>query len=352
MHRFILTISIICSIFLLSCSTSPELGDLSPGWDAHGLEEVAVHSIHERNGKLYAGTDSGVFISNDDEYTSWRGPELDLQNVKYASLALDGDQNIIAALRYRDYDKFGAEDNMLFRSRDDGSTWRPINTQAENWTDGFYIFDIVPQTSDSEVLFGYVGAIYCSKDSGKNWRAVYTEGGFPYFITVSENYPNHIWTGGTLPIFWPYLSKSDDGGKTWTKLNDQVSFKAEATARAASVSPSDPDVVLVGFTSNGPAIRKTTTGGQTWKTVLEDYHVYALQNGQMGAGRVYASGKHPSMQLSVVVSDNYGDDWTTFVNEDGPNEIRVNDMAVANIDGEEMVFLGTNQGLYSFHLNK
>ncbi|NBC04500.1 MAG: hypothetical protein GVY20_12450 [Bacteroidetes bacterium] len=309
------------------------MSDLSPEWDALGLEKTAVHSIHERNGKLYAGTDSGVFISNEAEHTSWRGSELDLQNVKYASLALGDDQNIIAALRFRNYDTFGEEDKMLFRSSDDGNTWQPIDAQAKNWTDGFYIFDIVPQTSDSEVLFGYVGAIYCSKDSGKNWRAVYTEGGFPYFITVSENYPNHIWTGGTLPIEWPYLATSDDGGKTWTMLNEQVEFNGAATARAASVSPNDPDKVLVGFISNSIAIRKTTNGGQTWKTVMEDYHVYALQNGGNDPGRVYASGKHPSMQLSVAVSDNYGDDWTTFVYEDAPSEIRVNDMAVANIGG-------------------
>lgn len=191
-----------------------------------------------------------------------------------------------------------------------------------------------------------------SSDGGKNWEVVYDEGGESRFLKVSEDHPNHIWTGGRMPLPIPYLAISRDGGETWAMLNEQVNFNAEATATAAAISPLDPDVGLVGFVSNGPAIRKTEDGGQTWRTVLEEYRVYVLENSLRSSNRVYASGNHPSSQPTVVVSDSYGNSWTTFVHEDGSGRLWINDMTVAEIDGEEVVFLGTTKGVYSFQLEE
>lgn len=358
MHRFILTVSIICPILLLSCSTSPELGEFSPEWKTHGLEEAAVYSIHERNGKLYAGTDRGVYISNDAEHSSWRGLVLNFEGVQYIDLALDTQKKIVAALHYLP-DYFSEENPVLFESLDDGKTWKEIKATSEGATwEGQPVSSLITlrllsaQKDNIDVLYGYNGVIHRSNDGGRNWSVIFEGGGFSSFFVLSEDHPDYIWTGGTLPIQWPYLATSDDRGETWTLLNEQVSFNAEATARTASVSPNDPDRVLVGFISNGPAIRKTTNGGQTWKTVMEDFHIYALENGQGSSGRVYASGKHPSSQLSVVVSDNYGENWTTFIFNEGPGQMQVYDMNVANIDGQEVLFLGTNRGVYSFRLEE
>ncbi len=342
------------TLYLLSCSTSPGLDELNANWKFHGLDSAAVHSIHERSGKLYAGTDQGVYISTDPDWTSWKGPKLDIEGIQYINLVVGKDQKIIAAVQYYP-DYFEEENQVLFESSDNGETWKGINETVEGATrygEPVSYFSSIKhfetKTDNLDVLFGYSGVISRSTDGGKNWEVVYDEGGESRFLKVSEDHPDHIWTGGRMPLPVPYLAASRDGGETWTMLNKQVSYQPEGTVWAGAVSPRDPEVVLL---SLGP-IRKTVDGGQTWQTVFDDFGASNLENGTIFPDRVYASVQHPSSKLSIAASNNYGDSWTTFVHEQGPEIRWINDMTVAEIDGKETVFLGTTKGVYSFRLEE
>ncbi|MEX1269893.1 MAG: hypothetical protein WEA56_12855 [Balneolaceae bacterium] len=272
--RWLLTAVTIISV--VSCSTSPELESLTQIWEPIGLNEAAVHSIDERNGKLYTGTDQGVYISASSDFSSWNGPELNIEGIQYISLVLDNHQKIIAAAHYWP-DFFDEENHVLYESKDDGGTWEAITESAEGLvrqgqpaTSFITLRLIEAQSEDLDVLFGYSGVVSRSTDGGLNWEVVFEEGHLS-FLVPGGNHPDHIWAGGRVTVHWPYLATTRDGGETWINLSEKVSFNSEATALTAAIYPLDPDVVLVGFISSGPAIRKTTNGGETWETVFQDY---------------------------------------------------------------------------------
>ncbi len=69
------------AILLYSCSTDPDLDERDGRWKFHDLDSAAVHSIHERNGKLHAGTDQGVYVSTGTERASWKDPKLNIYHL-------------------------------------------------------------------------------------------------------------------------------------------------------------------------------------------------------------------------------------------------------------------------------
>lgn len=169
MHRSTASL-LVLGTFLLSCSTSPGLDELSDTWKFHGLNSVVVHSIHERNGQLYAGTDQGVYISTDLDRTSWKGPKLDIAGIQYISLVLGEEKEIIAAVQYEP-EFFDEKNKVLFGSSDDGESWEAINATIEGakW-EGRPVSSLItlkylePQSPNLNVFFGYNGVISRSTD--------------------------------------------------------------------------------------------------------------------------------------------------------------------------------------------
>ncbi|MDZ7704111.1 MAG: hypothetical protein U5L04_06465 [Trueperaceae bacterium] len=49
-----------------------------------------------------------------------------------------------------------------------------------------------------------------------------------------------------------------------------------------------------------------------------------------------------------MVSSDFGESWQTVEYEDGPTGIRVNDMVSLEVNGREVLYFGTNQGVYSY----
>jgi hypothetical protein len=171
------------------------------------------------------------------------------------------------------------------------------------------------------------------------------------FLYISKHHPNQIWTGGDTEIASPYLAKSMDGGDSWTILNREIEFSTDAVVRDVVVHPDDPERVLAGLT--GPVtpanvIRKSSDGGESWETVLEEIGAITLENSLIHPGRVYASGRHPTGNLFVAVSEDFGNSWMFLKHEEGPSFVTINDMAVIVDEGQDVLFFATDKGLFSF----
>lgn len=143
----------------------------------------------------------------------------------------------------------------------------------------------------------------------------------------SQVRPDRVWAGQRDGL----VSRSDDGGITWTELGAGVLDRADARVEAIALHPSDPDIAYLGhFTpTNLPThhalVHRTADGGSTWvpRGIEANGHeisVNALELHPDDPTIVFAATDH-----GVFWSTDEGANWSAF--SDGLPHCRVVDLA-------------------------
>lgn len=341
MHHLKLIPLLLASSLILSCGTESQPEKWTGKWENLSSNNYHVNTLSYANGFLFEGTTEGVYKLQINNSNNWLKIGLDTDTTEVTKIIAMGSNNLLATISYNTIRK---EDKILFKSIDGGNSWTGWPLELANDSNKYsYLYFLEYNPGNPDALFGYDGSILHSNNSGKIWHRVFT-GGASEFLYVSKDHPNQIWTGGWNNTFSPYLAKSTDGGVTWVSLSKNIFYGADSSVFSVVISPKDENKVLAGI---GGFIRKSKDGGVTWKTVLENYHIRVLKNSLQRENRVYASGLSPEGQLFVAVSNNYGDSWEIETYEGSPAGVQTNDMVVADVQGQETLFLGTNQGVYS-----
>jgi len=139
---------------------------------------------------------------------------------------------------------------------------------------GEVVFAIAP----SEVKKGLIwagtndGKIWYTPDAGKTWNDVsaYLKGLPPDWGVISKIEPSHF-DPGTAYICVdyhlmddrdPYIFKTTDFGKTWTRISDGLPKGPLAYARVLAENPNRKGMLFVG---TGNALYYTMNDGETWK---------------------------------------------------------------------------------------
>jgi hypothetical protein len=142
---------------------------------------------------------------------------------------------------------------------------------------GGYLQQIFFAPSDARRMYvtSDVGGIFRSDDGGQKWRMLHgalppDAGSYsPRGFLVHPRNANRIWaaTGSA----WGSVNGvfvSDDGGDSWRQTL-KAPFDGNGWYRSAgnvlAMSPRDPNLILAGPLGGG--LRRSTDGGQTWKTV-------------------------------------------------------------------------------------
>jgi photosystem II stability/assembly factor-like uncharacterized protein len=341
--RLLNTLLIIFSFLsaaIINCSTGGEHQDLPLNlegqWAESSLTSQSISRVKVYNAILYASTTKGLYRQERSSLSpAWQS--LGLQEAEVRDFVVWNPSEILASAEFPDSTTF------IFRTLSGGTKWEPFQNGFGGDTQR------IPSTlekglQNTNIIFARRGSnVAKSKDKGKNWNSIYLEWGSLGAGPFIQQSKNVIWAGGANAIFEPQLFKSTDGGGTWERL--AILENVETTVFDVATHPSDNNTVIAGL---GIGIRKSTDGGRSWTTTFDQAGIYTLAHSARDGRIVYAAGTTRNGRLSFFASGDFGDTWQTVEFESGPTQIRVNDMISVLENGKEVLYFGTNKGVYSF----
>jgi photosystem II stability/assembly factor-like uncharacterized protein len=294
----------IASLFLLGVRSS------QAQWTADTLiNEGRVYSFAVNGANLFAGTDSGVFLSTDNG-ASWTAVSNGLVSAPVFSFAVNG-TTLFALLA-------GAG---VYRSTDNGSTWAAVNNGITD------LFDNSLGVSGTNILAGgETGHIYLSTDNGDDWTSV-TSG------VVSSNISSFVQSGTNLfaASYGEGVILSTDNGTTWTPATAGLFANVNCLAALGSNL----------FAATDSGVFLSTNNGANWQPADSGLTLLFLP---MNSLAVSGTDIYVSSYLVFKSTDN-GTSWAD--SSDGlPESSPVNALAVQG----SFLYAGMTGGLYQHDL--
>ena len=216
-----------------------------------GVNVLALDPISAST--IYAGTAGGVFKSTDGG-GSW--VSTGLSGTSISVLAIDP---ITPSNLYAAGDKF-------YRSTDAGASWTALSFGPV----GSLALDPLTPSTLYVVTNGIPpDALYRSTDGGQSWSVVTS--GILSPLAIAPTSPPTLYAGRDTSTGSPGLSKSTDGGATWTQIGF-TQFTHCVGFSALAIDPTNPNMMYAATGINAcdgmpPAIFKSTDGGQSWNAV-------------------------------------------------------------------------------------
>ena len=215
-----------------------------------------------RPGTLYAGTDNGVYKS-DDGGATWRASNAGLAVYRVQTIAIDptSSSTLLAGTITPD----GVPSVGIFKSTDAGATWTQANIGLEDPYTGYAPVDIETLVFDPKVP-GRIWAgsrfseIFQSADGGATWQPK-TSGGYQIGLETSGFRLDPSDPLKLLAATNNGLVRTTDGGSTWSFYGD-----ANASFFTLAADPSNSQV-LYGGNTDGSGIFKSTDGGNHWTSI-------------------------------------------------------------------------------------
>jgi photosystem II stability/assembly factor-like uncharacterized protein len=257
---------------------------------------------------LYAGNDRTLIVTQDSGST-WSVVNDDLSgsdNFLINTLAVDPD---ISGILYAG-GRFGAG---LLKSIDGGVSFSAINNGLPLGQAEWDVFAIAVDPIDPDILyasldlfgastFGNAG-LYQSTDGGQAWAQIAAAPNVE-FVEIDPMNPT------TLYADIDGLSKSLDGGQTWTAVNDGL---PNAALHDLAIDPMDTATLYAGHDAPGISKSKNSAGSWDWTTSqngLGGYtHIPRVVLDPTSPPRIYASGS------GAFISQDRGESWDVISDE-------------------------------------
>ena len=193
---------------------------------------------------------------------------------------------------------YAATDTEVFVSTDDGQSWAAASGSGSSELPGTSIYSLLVDPDDALTVYagverGYAqspededylnhGGVYKSTDGGQSWMAVnnglelVSVGGTLYplvnvaYLAISEPIPGGgrtLLAAVEVDNYDEYngVYRSDDSGASWTKLAGLTGL-----VNSIATDPVDPDTWYTSIYTEsvgGPQLLKSTDGGQTWTDI-------------------------------------------------------------------------------------
>jgi photosystem II stability/assembly factor-like uncharacterized protein len=155
----------------------------------------------------------------------------------------------------------GGPESAIYKSLDAGKSWTKLESGLPKEWMGRIGLAIAPD--DPDTVYAIIeatrkaGGFFRSKDAGANWEKMnsYSGGGAQYYaeIFVDPNNSDRIYAMDV------YVRVSDDGGKTWTKINEATKH---VDSHAMWIDPENSDHYLIGCDGG---LYETWDNAKTWE---------------------------------------------------------------------------------------
>jgi len=315
-------------------------------WKLSGRGGVIVNSLSRFQGTIYAATNQGIYKTTiGDQH--WNAAGLRQDTIRKV-VFLPGNK-LLAAIRISDC--CGGIPS-LFLSTNEGKSWQPYMndfggpagkyTWVQSMTE-------ISRPSDTLYIQASGGVISRSIDGGKHWEIVHGAwnnwGGFGMCIVIDQYSNGTIWAGGSDIFLQTSLIKSSDYGGTWKDKSKGIGGEVEDVI----LNPHHSNHVLAGLLGG---VAKSTNGGNSWQFTSANFSAYCFTYSARNPNVIYASGKNTDGTLFFAASRDFGDTWQSITMPDSPTGIQVNDMVSVMQSGHEVLYFGTNQGVYSYRFGE
>ena len=253
-------------------------------YTSHGMGRINCIAFHPTNPLIYwIGVAQGGVWKTVDGGNSYQPLTDDLPILRISDIAVNPNNPDNIFISVCDYAYIGVALNTdsrkrhthyglgVYRTDDGGLNWRPTGlTFKEEELDASLIRRVLFHPTQPGVLLAAgVSGIFKSSDDGNTWRKVNTdviwdfEQDFTYGTTVYA-------TTGTIRSFGggsATFMKSTDFGETWVKKNTNWPTDLSIGRTEIGLTPQNPDWIYVVAANPGGSFYgfyRSTDGGETW----------------------------------------------------------------------------------------
>lgn len=275
------------------------------------------------DGRIYAGTDNGIYSSS-DLGASWQH-DTGLVYNSFASVAADASTIVLGAL--------GSDQSGLMYSNDQGASW----TQSSGTSPKYGVDDLVKHGENWFATVQLNGmntgsssyGVYRSTDGAQSWDQVYF---YPWEGLASAG--PYLFAGATGGVM-----RSGDEGQSWIAVNNGFQHANEMINCFASVG----DTLYAGSMNFG--VYRSTDLGQNWIPAISGIGDRWVRCLAVSNGKVFAS-----TDDGIYRSDDQGANWfevnaglpsVTFI----PSIIAHDGLLMAAVFGQG-VYVSGDQGGY------
>ena len=255
-------------------------------WEQRGnglaSEDIYCVAAARANGgsRIYAGTEPAHLFFSDDIGRNWH--ELPaLRSVDMSAWTFPGPPHIAhtkhICFHPTDPDTIyvGVEQGGLLKTTDGGDTFAVV----AGVDDDVHRTAIDPRNPDQIYLSTGVGT-YVSSDGGISWEqrtnAEHEIGGYPDCLVVRPSNPRTLFIAAaeTEPGQWGLrgttgsrLSRSTDGGESWTPLRNGLPDRLKPSFQAVSIEDWGNSCAIYGATVHG-AVWASEDSGESWAEIV------------------------------------------------------------------------------------
>jgi len=354
-YRYFLFITILPLWFLVSCDTEsvdiPEV-TFEGSWKFVGVDTLRINNIRNFDGELFLATDQGIWTETQNSFQLFGLPAKKVINVLNIEPEI-----FIAGVRASD---FSGGDTTIFRTTNNGTTWKPFMGNFGGVKGKFTFIDAMKRDpTNPNIVYARGGAnVSKTTNGGQTWESVYRSwedgGADAPMLKIDSGNSEIIWAGGATATFEPYLIRSKDSGKNWVQLKEKIQVLPnktfEATVHDIAIRSGQSSHLLLGLNTGllNLGILRSTDFGESWELVQEEVQILTLENSSRSQFMVYGSGRISTDRLFFVATPDFGDSWETIVFENSPSNIIVHDLLATETGGKEVLYFGTNKGLFSY----
>jgi len=228
-----------------------------------GLSGRVIHTLALWDDKVYAGTDDGVFLHTAEQFGDTVWTPVGLQGKTVRSVYPHQSGAIGYALTAGIEHRVGDTDSVLiYCSQNSDSAWIPSDTGIDRSLvrviksiDGFPSPLICGETyaaSEGLVFRRAIGGI---------WEKVFDMGIAVTNVVKVNSATVSVWTGGETTIMWPFISRSDDKGDTWSTFYPNL--QGDNAFNSIAFDPNDTSVVYAGMEGS---VIVSKDGGASWQS--------------------------------------------------------------------------------------